>query len=937
MWSLPPTKRPREDPRQDICASRYLAPVPDEVNAAATQRYLDATSNHALAKAICCVCARKLHVTQLETMPVRSIPSPHCLKPSHPHEAHYLTQNMLLHCSALNGDEGHVCLDCVRELRQARTPSLSLANNMWIGDIPPVLSILTLPERVLIARYFPAAYIVKLYPKSGGAGFDPRHLTSGVRGNVTTYPLDVDALAAFVDGRRLPPHPRVLAATIGISFVGVKGVPEKAMRGIFSVNRQRVKAALLWLKQFNPFYAQIELDEDNLASLPEDDIPEQLRQIIKVDDNPASLDEEHAGYIPFDDDDAWMHNRSGRCLCFYALAMLKDCADITVTEPNNGLSASEAAEVLPIQAHGMVDIEASDLSDSTLMVSALRNTADALWEVERLQVKHGSAFVNEYPRTMPDSLQRFKGTTDNPNHLLGAFPVLFPYGYGGFEVDRVRKVSYEKHVKWALQYADNRFRGDLQLIFQVFGVILKRQVYSATALKVQQSTFKRHAVEFGRLTAADFAAASVEEERGLPFSNSTIRNFRRHLSVVRSKVTGTDESRRSIRAQIWGCTIVNGPPAVWMTINPSDVHDPIAQLLAGADIDLDQFAAERGPDNVTRSYNIACDPLAAAEFFHITIQSLLRDILGISAHDLRGSARIHRQTGILGDVKAYIGTVEAQGRGMLHLHLLLWLADAPTSQEMEDALKREDFRTRVKSWIEHNITADIGGLTTKDIEALPKQNNFSFSRPMHPRSPNFSEHRSSELKKLARSLLVHVCKGHGCTRQYGPSSRCKRGAPFEVSDEAWINERGQWGPKRLHPYVVNHNATCLLLLRCNHDIKLLTNAHDSSGIAWYITLYATKKQQKTSNASAVLAKRLAFHRAQELKDAEVDVLQQRMMNRCANALSREQEFSAPEVVSYLMGWGDRYISHHYVTIYWDGVVYALKARFPQLRDTSCVT
>lgn len=59
-----------------------------------------------------------------------------------------------------------------------------------------------------------------------------------------------------------------------------------------------------------------------------------------------------------------------------------------------------------------------------------------------------------------------------------------------------------------------------------------------------------------------------------------------------------------------------------------------------------------------------------------------------------------------------------------------------------------------------------------------------------------------------------------------------------------------------------------------------------------------------------------------------------MLNRCANALSREQEFSAPEVVSYLMGWGDRYISHHYETIYWDSLVYALKRRYPGLREPS---
>jgi len=54
-------------------------------------------------------------------------------------------------------------------LRQNKTPTLSLANEMWIGDIPLEVNVLTLPEHVLIARFFPVAYIVKFYPKENGA------------------------------------------------------------------------------------------------------------------------------------------------------------------------------------------------------------------------------------------------------------------------------------------------------------------------------------------------------------------------------------------------------------------------------------------------------------------------------------------------------------------------------------------------------------------------------------------------------------------------------------------------------------------------------------------------------------------------------------------------------------------------------------------------
>ena len=55
------------------------------------------------------------------------------------------------------------------------------------------------------------------------------------------------------------------------------------------------------------------------------------------------------------------------------------------------------------------------------------------------------------------------------------------------------------------------------------------------------------------------------------------------------------------------------------------------------------------------------------------------------------SGCIHREEGIFGKVQSYVGTVEAQGRGTLHLYMLLWLKDAPTADEMKTALKSDLF------------------------------------------------------------------------------------------------------------------------------------------------------------------------------------------------------------------------------------------------------
>ena len=111
--------------------------------------------------------------------------------------------------------------------------------------------------------------------------------------------------------------------------------------------------------------------------------------------------------------------------------------------------------------------------------------------MEGWAIKRSSDFVNEYPHLSEDGT-RSAGTPDNPNHLLGTFPCLFPYGEGGFEVDRPTTVSYEAHCRWALRYSDKCFRLDHFFIFQAFGVLQKREICAAAALQMSKSSFLRH-------------------------------------------------------------------------------------------------------------------------------------------------------------------------------------------------------------------------------------------------------------------------------------------------------------------------------------------------------------------------------------------------------------------------------------------------------------
>lgn len=269
--------------------------------------FVDSTCNAVVNPHVCMVCAREIWAREVERWYVKDIPNKNVLRPAVHHPAHVLTEGMLLEREVLegNGDEayGDVCHDCVRSIKKKKTPPLSLANGMWVGPIPHVLSVLSLPERILIGRYFPAAFIVKLFPKQKGAKHWPTEgLNSGVRGNVSTYKLNTEDIVDMVEVDVMPPSPSILASTIGVSIIGPKNLPERTMSGFLRVRRERIRLALIWLKQHNPLYSKITISETRLNELPVNGVPQEILGSLRHSDNVDLLEKERAG-CAFEDDD----------------------------------------------------------------------------------------------------------------------------------------------------------------------------------------------------------------------------------------------------------------------------------------------------------------------------------------------------------------------------------------------------------------------------------------------------------------------------------------------------------------------------------------------------------------------------------------------------------------------------------------------------------
>jgi len=113
------------------------------------------------------------------------------------------------------------------------------------------------------------------------------------------------------------------------------------------------------------------------------------------------------------------------------------------------------------------------------------------------------------------------------------------------------------------------------------------------------------------------------------------------------------------------------------------------------------------------------------------------------------------------------------------------------------------------------------------------------------------------------------------------------------------------------------------------DIKLNTNGSNTKDVAFYITAYATKKQKKSHDLSALMASALPYH-INNLKYEDIRERNRLLLYHCINIINREMELSGPQVVSYLMGYGDTYTSHNYNPLYTGALFSTIKRMFPDI-------
>lgn len=255
-------------------------------------------------------------------------------------------------------------------------------------------------------------------------------------------------------------------------------------------------------------------------------------------------------------------------------------------------------------------------------------------------------------------------------------------------------MSLKQHIRYLLAYEDQRFEKHHSFMFVIFNMMQRREACWNATLMASRPYFQDATSDLQTLTSKEIEAAliSVTKKTFSSVTSPRINTLLRQIKMVGGNVMGSAYSRAALRTQIHALIFNQGLPSIFMTINPADINSRVALYFAGVDLNLDTIIPKTIPSTYERAQIIASHPVATARFFNILISSILTCMV---------------EKGVLGPIKAYFGTVENQGRGSLHLHILLWLDHNITPSQLKESVQNEEFRNGLLDYLEDIIQQDL--------------------------------------------------------------------------------------------------------------------------------------------------------------------------------------------------------------------------------------
>ncbi|THU82120.1 hypothetical protein K435DRAFT_611834, partial [Dendrothele bispora CBS 962.96] len=290
--------------------------------------------------------------------------------------------------------------------------------------------------------------------------------------------------------------------------------------------------------------------------------------------------------------------------------------------------------------------------------------------------------------------------------------------------------------------------------------------------------------------------------------------------------------------------------------------------------------------------------------------------------------------GVFGEVSVYYGVVEAQGRGSLHIHLIIWINGGLSPIEIKQRCESEPgWAQKLTSWYNDVFSQSIPEDTHEYIrtEGMYKRQPV-MSRPLNPSNSDFWPRFNQDLRDvLENSGMIHehndTCYKHlpkNLRSLRDENKDCRFQLPRVISEETHFDDDGNVVLRCNNGYVNGHNPLIIAAQRCNMDVKPIGSGTVAMAMFQYVGNYTIKFSLDTAfvfSALCAAIKALAEKPPMDI-DGEIDGIEKsrQFLIKAANKLIAKRELSSQQMASKLIGKPSCYTNRTYPIFYWSGML-----------------
>ena len=784
------------------------------------------------------------------------------------------TENDLVNClkgPVMEHSLQHMCARCFKSLTAGKVPKFSLANGMWLGQVPSELANLTFAEQLLLARVRHNRCLVRV-----SSGWHKMTANAISFANPTPIVYDV-----------LPPSKDELDEILAFIYTGpCKPTPKDFERTPLLVRRNKVGNALEWLKLNHCDYYDLEISQRNLDSYPEGGPPVIVEYLSSI------------------------HNKALEATSVY----------------DNEEEAGTSSGPCPFAVHG---ITGEEYSTKTLKALKAIAVGHLMKDGKILAVGHArqpeSLYNNPqlYPQMMPwlfpyglggigHQYQRNSHISDlmYKRHLL-------LYHDKRFQKDSHFPLIAFNHE----QIKDTATAGYILSDRQKFDEITDRLLHINKAVLTSLCT---------RMAQEERIVPETQEEKNCFELLKDIDHVGRHVkgSITNKKIMRNEiwSLISFIGAPSWFITFAPADNLHPISLYWADNKEEFTPLLR--DYDERYQLMSKNPVAGARFFHFLC------QLFIKDVLGVGSDHQGAYGEteayygtvEQQGRLALHLH--LLLWIKGSLSPQEIRDRIMdpesnFQKRLVEYLESVHIGEFMTGPMEK------VVSDVECRIAQD--SKYQDPTQTLPESPPPLCRHPLKDDCARCKKHKlwvdrfKSTVDDILLKSNVHRCGGGKNGRRptcINKQGNCKARFPRPLFRQTEVDPlTGALNIKKGEPWLNTVTPVLTYVLRCNTDVTSLLSGTAVKAVVAYISDYVTKTALKTYTIFDSI--KGVYERNSEMLSGSFARQEKarRLVTQIVNSLTAKSEIGAPMAAMYLLGNPDHYTSHDFVPFYWKSFVH----------------